>query len=118
MGLMESLSENVKNLRRASGLTLEEYAEEVGISKTTLQEIASGNGNPTAQTMEAIARYHNLPPVYLFMDYKKSELEVTELLLRNLRMFDGLTGSRWLEALEHIHALLHLFLPDDDMRSI
>jgi transcriptional regulator with XRE-family HTH domain len=114
MELIQILSENIKTLCRASGLTLEEYAYEVGISKTTLQEITSGNGNPTLQTVENIAHYHDLSPVFMLSKHTKSEIEAMDLFLKNIRMLNHLTGSLRVELLRLPIDALQIFLSVED----
>lgn len=49
------LAEAVRRMRHLSGLTQPEFARHRGISVQALRQIESGRGNPTVQTLDAIA---------------------------------------------------------------
>ena len=50
-----ALATNVRRLRESHGLSLQRLADRVGVAKTTLFKIESGRGNPTLETMLALA---------------------------------------------------------------
>lgn len=50
------LGDAVAQARAAAGLTQEQLAERTGIRQETISRIESGGGNPTAKTLERIAR--------------------------------------------------------------
>ncbi|WP_022930164.1 helix-turn-helix domain-containing protein [Patulibacter americanus] len=52
----ELLGENVRRLRRTRGLSLVELGRFAGLAKGTLTQIEAGRGNPTIETLQALAR--------------------------------------------------------------
>lgn len=47
---------SIKTFRDAKGWSQEELAERAGIRRPTITELENGRGNPTLQTIEAIAK--------------------------------------------------------------
>lgn len=52
----ELVGENVRRLRRTRGLSLVELGRYAGLAKGTLTQIEAGRGNPTIDTLQALAR--------------------------------------------------------------
>jgi transcriptional regulator with XRE-family HTH domain len=55
------LAANLRRLRVAGHLSLSELARATGISKATLSGIERGSGNPTVETLAALARALHVP---------------------------------------------------------
>jgi len=53
--LKDALAANLRRLRVAQHLSLSELARATGVSKATLSGIERGNGNPTVETLAALA---------------------------------------------------------------
>ena len=58
---VRSVAENIRNLRRSAGLTLAELATAAGLGKSTLAQLESGRGNPSVETLWAIAAALEVP---------------------------------------------------------
>ena len=67
MGACENLSGNLTLLRRSRNLSQVSFAQELGISKSTLQEIERGHG-PTLDTLECISSHLSIPACLLISD--------------------------------------------------
>ena len=52
-----ALAANVRRLRAARGLTLRQLADRAGVAKTTLYKIEARRGNPTLDTLVALAAF-------------------------------------------------------------
>ena len=52
----------VKNLRKKWGFSAEDLAEKAGLTRRTVLKIETGQGNPTLQTIEALARVLRVSP--------------------------------------------------------
>lgn len=61
MEILESLSSNLNRLREERGLTISGLAQRCGIAKSTLSSLESGHGNPTVETLWAIANALDAP---------------------------------------------------------
>ena len=49
------MGRNLRRLRSARGLTAAELARRAGVARATLNELESGRGNPTLETLEVLA---------------------------------------------------------------
>lgn len=87
------LAANLRRLRVAGHLSLSELARATGISKATLSGIERGNGNPTVETLAALASALRVSVGEL--------LEQPELapvyIVRGERAADGAAGRRALD---------------------
>ena len=53
MSIQDNMADMLRAKRKLSGQSIEEWAEELGIAQSTLQEYMKGNGNPTVKMVEA-----------------------------------------------------------------
>lgn len=58
-------SERVKEIRKTLDLTMEKFGEKLGVGKTAVSNIESGNRNLTEQMSKAICREYNVNYDYL-----------------------------------------------------
>ncbi len=63
-----------KRLRASSGLTQAEFAEKIGISRSTIGMYETGAREPDFDTLEAIADFFNVDTDYLLGRTEKTEL--------------------------------------------
>jgi len=56
----EELGKLIKHRRKVLGLTIRDFADLTGISKTTISQIERGASNPTFQVLQNIFEYLNL----------------------------------------------------------
>ena len=66
MDLRKALGANIRNHRRAQGLTQVTLADRVEVSIETIGKIERGVAAPSFDTVERIAAALNLPPLSLF----------------------------------------------------
>ena len=66
--MIKSISRNICRLREVSGLTLSGLSQRCGIAKSTLSQLEAGEGNPTIETLWAIANALNTPFSELISD--------------------------------------------------
>lgn len=59
--LVSVVAGNIRALRERAGLTLSELAVAAGVGKSTLSQLESGRGNPSIETLWAIARALGVP---------------------------------------------------------
>lgn len=66
---MASLGEKVRSLRKALGRTLDEFAGEIGASKSSVWELENKeNVRPSADRINAVAKALNVTPEFLMDD--------------------------------------------------
>ncbi len=61
MDLGQEVGDNVRRLRTGAGISLADLASACGVSKTTLHGIEQGQGNPTLNTLWALAAALKVP---------------------------------------------------------
>lgn len=56
----------IKELCKERGINLADLASQMGTSQASISRITTGNGNPTVETLERIAKALNVPITDLF----------------------------------------------------
>jgi transcriptional regulator with XRE-family HTH domain len=59
--IVESVAINVRRIRQARGLSQSEVARLAGVAKSTLSQLEVGQGNPTIETLFALAKVYGVP---------------------------------------------------------
>lgn len=75
-------SEKLIDLRRKSGLTQEELAEKINISRQSLSKWELGTSTPDTENILKLSRVFNVSTDYLLLDEKSSEEPKKNLKLR------------------------------------
>ena len=76
------MSNVIRTLKELNKKSMSEFAEELEISRSTLQEYLSGTGNPRLSTVEHLAKKLQINPIFLVSGlYENQQLEVILLLL-------------------------------------
>lgn len=57
---MAVIGANIRNCRRARGMSLVDLAKQAGVARNTLSQLESGSGNPRMDTLYALANVLNL----------------------------------------------------------
>lgn len=71
-----TLAENVRRLREARGLSLNQLAERSGVAKATLSKVERENTNPTLDTITAIGEALGVDPISLLRSEQPRGVEV------------------------------------------
>lgn len=79
--IITNLAKNLVLARNVRNLTQSDIAKEAGISRATIAQIESGEGDPRLSTITDIASSLDISPVLLLMG--KDEIEALEDLVRN-----------------------------------
>jgi transcriptional regulator with XRE-family HTH domain len=77
--VLQPVAVNVGRHRRRRGLSLSALAGAAGISKSTLSELERGRGNPSLDTLWALANALNVPLSALFLDADDPGVRVQRL---------------------------------------
>jgi len=98
---------NTIRLSRKQSIT--EFAEEIGISRSEMQNILKGTCNLRLDTIRYIADKLSIhPSVLLFPSYSGSQLEYALLLLQTIDVFSHLPEDQQTKAAELFHELILL----------
>ena len=107
--LKQNLSTNLRTLRSMRRASLEDFSEELGIGKTTLQDLEKGNGNPTLETIEHISQNLSISPLTLLSNrYDPHDLYTAQMLLSNIKTLCTLSREEQLEAVMLFDQLIRL----------
>ena len=83
MTIQKNLSNIMRAIRESRKLSIMELSEELGISRSLLQDILKGNSNPRIDTIEHIADTLAINPLTLLSStYTEEQLETSILLLK------------------------------------
>lgn len=110
MALKDNLSENIRALRKLHNSSLEEFASEIGISKSSLQTIEKGQDlNPSLGTIETISKSLEVPALSLLSDtYNTDELHIAFILLRTISRVVNLPDDKQQQASNLFDQLIRL----------
>jgi XRE family transcriptional regulator, regulator of sulfur utilization len=69
MSALESVAVNLQNWRQRRGMSVSALARTAGVSKSTVSELERHNGNPSLDTLWALARALDIPLGFLFSEH-------------------------------------------------
>ena len=93
MRLKQNLAKNLKTLRLSREQSLVEFAEEIGISKSTLQNIESEKSS-TLDTVDTISENLGIPASVLLSEQSEpDQLNITLLLIKEMEWFDNMSAE-------------------------
>lgn len=109
---MSNLKERIKFLRNTLGVSQQELADKVGVSKSSINMYERGEREPSIETMEAIADYFNVDMDYLI---GKSNYKSKYAWLDSIKEDDeGFSCSKS----EKLHIQKYRALPDEGKKRV
>lgn len=99
--------ERIKELRKALNMTMEQFGDKIGVTKSTISNIENGNRNATEHMPKSICREYNAN--YDYLVYGDGEMfgDLPETLL------DELCLQHNLDELDRSILELYLEMPED-----
>lgn len=99
--------ERIKELRKALNMTMEQFGDKIGVTKSTISNIENGNRNATEHMLKSICREYNTN--YDYLVYGDGEMfgDLPETLL------DELCLQHNLDELDRSILELYLEMPED-----
>ena len=96
MDIKDNFATNLKNIRLTRGASLLEFADEIGISKSTLHKIEKGDINPTLSLINQVSDNLHIPATNLLLapSYTPSELVIIKRLLSDIELFTRLSENQ------------------------
>ncbi len=82
--MQENLASTMNLIRSSRGLSITEFSEELGIARSSLQDLLMGRGNPRIDTVEYIARQLQVDPLALLAGGCTDRQQQVLLLILNL----------------------------------
>lgn len=110
MSIQENMADLLCAKRKLSGQSINEWAEELGIAPSTLQEYMKGNGNPTVKMVEHLGEKIGVDPIVLLTgDIGPKQLQTALLLLDTIQEVAILPQPRRLRFAEQFLELVQLW---------
>lgn len=81
MGLQENIAAYIRDVMKREHKSLTEFSEELGISRNSLYDYSTGEGNPTLSTLEHIAERLGIDPAALILGVLNLDQREVLLLL-------------------------------------
>ena len=97
-----SIGENIRNLRKSMNMTQDEFAHEIGISRSYLGDLENNRRNPSSETLKRISKKLGVSLLYLL----QGKVTFTDQLLLEK---DGSSTPFQILANESHNRLLELF---------
>lgn len=71
--MTQMVFDKIERLKEAYGISDNEIAQGIGLSKSSYSRIRNGKTNFTLETLSSIASFFNLPPYYLLLSTERYE---------------------------------------------
>ena len=113
MVLQKNLSAAMKVIRAARKQSITEFSEDLGIARSSLQDILNGTGNPRMDTVEYIADQLNVSPMALLSgSFQDEQLQTALLLVQTIDAVSKLSEDQLLEFGELFQKMILLLTPN------
>lgn len=116
MSLQKNLSDSMTAIHANRRQTLTAFAKELGISRSSLQEILKGNGNPRIDTIEQIASQLRIDPLELLAS-SEDQLKIMLPLSQFLDVICDLPDDKKQELLSAFNSIVGLFMNSDQQQN-
>lgn len=95
MSLTENLAAAILAAMKQRHMSLTEFAEELGVSRTALHDYVKARGNPSASTIEHIAKKLGISTAALMTGMMDLDQEITLLLLETIQSAAKPPSKKW-----------------------
>ena len=109
MSIQENMADMLRAKRKLSGQSINEWADELGIAPSTLQDYLNGVGNPTLGMVKHLADKLGIDPLALLAgDIDPDQRQTALLLLDTIRAVSVLPQEKRLRFAEQFMELILL----------
>lgn len=110
MGIQQNMGEVIGLLKKERGKSLAEFATELEISRSTLQEYIKGEGNPNLEMVEHLSQKLGIDPIALLTGvFEPTQQKIILLLLDTVRQVTPLPEAKRLRFAELFQEMLQLW---------
>lgn len=110
MSIQENMADMLRAKRKLSGQSINEWADELGIAPSTLQDYLKGNGNPTVKMVEHLGEKMGINPVALLSgDIEPEQIQTVLLLLDTIQAVSILPQPKRFRFAEQFLELVQLW---------
>ncbi len=75
------INKNIKNLRKKSELTQEQFCEKIGISLQGLSNLERNRYQPTAETIDKICKAFKITPIELLIEFNDDNESIVKNII-------------------------------------
>lgn len=111
MSISENIAKTLRTIKEDRGLSYADFAEELGIPKSSLVEYLGGYGNPRADTMELLAERCGIPIIEMISAPLPGR-EQAETVLRTAKELSVLPPEKRRIAIQLFLEIAALFAED------
>ncbi len=114
MGIQQNMADTIRMIMELRHKTLEEFADDLEISRSTLHEYIKARGNPTALMIEHLAQKLEIDPAILMtglLDLDRREIVL--LLLNSIQVVAELPEEKRIRFAELFLEMVHLWNSED-----
>lgn len=109
MEISENLRIMLQTYKDLNHLSLNELSEELGLSRSTVQDILTGKSNVRADTMEIICRKLGISPALIASEcFEPKQVQIVLLLFNSVQLFAALPQENRLRLAELFSEAVHL----------
>ena len=107
MTIQKNLSNMMRAIRESRNVSITQFSEELGISRSSLQDLLNGKSNPRIDTVEHIAESLAINPLTLLSAaYSEEQLETAILLLETIEAISRLPTEKRIKCASLFHELI------------
>ena len=116
--LQQNLSNFMNAIRSSRKQSITEFANQIGISRSEMQQILKGSCNLRIDTVKYIADNLKIDPaLLLFPSYSEVQYEFALLILHILDTFSKIPKDKQTDAANNFHQLLLIMIENDDLNT-
>lgn len=110
MEIQRNMANVIRTLKEASGKSLSEFSEELEVSRSALQEYLSGEGNPSADTIEHLAGKLGVDTLFLISGvFSGDQIGILLKLLEMLKLLSGLSPDQRIRFVQLLQEMVSLW---------
>lgn len=114
MGIQQNMADMIRMIMKLQKKSLDEFADELQIARSTLQDYLKAQGNPTATMIEHLAQKLGIDPAVLITGlFGLSQGETVLFLLGLIQKVAELPQERRLRFAELFLEMIHLWDSED-----
>ena len=118
MGIQKKIAEVMQMIKDERNLSLTEFAKELQISRSSLQEYLKGNANPRADTIDQIADRLSIDPVVFVSGiFTTNQIKIIHLLLNTVNELSSLAPEQRQQFAELFSKMISLWSDTEDVSS-
>lgn len=112
MSIQKNLANALRRYKEARQLSFRDFADELGLPLSSIENYLNGTGNPRADTLELISQKANIPLIEIVSGPLPGQ-EQAETIVRAAKTLSDLSPERRERAVALFRALADVFAEED-----